>query len=112
MTAAMTPTGQAAAERILALLHSQRDLLGRTDPDSAIELDRICADLEQALAALAAQLRAVDRAGPRGMVRPDPGTVDAVRRQLKANQAMLARYADVNRRALHILFGEPTLYGR
>lgn len=68
----MTPTGQAAAERILALLHSQRDLLGRTDPDSAIELYWICADLEQALAALAAQLRAVDRAGPRGMVRPDP----------------------------------------
>lgn len=95
------PIGQPAAT-LLDRLRAQRRLLLATDAAAADALERGTQELAAALAAFADAAK-------------DAGPVDAalghdLRRELAANQAMLAGLAAGNRRARTALFGEPSLY--
>ncbi|MGE3927578.1 MAG: hypothetical protein AB7G13_32010 [Lautropia sp.] len=108
-------------DRLLALLARQRALLLR-DGDAG-ELEQTAGEIEQAVAALAAALRAPvpGRPGaPLPAARPgtaaarlDPAQAEAIGTALRDNRRLLGRLADGNRRALTALFGtDEPLYKR
>ena len=94
-----TPSNAAA---LLERLRSQRRLLLGTDAAAADAIERATQELAAALSDFA------DWAKHAGRV--DATVAAALRRELAANQAMLAGLAAGNRRARAALFGEPSLY--
>ena len=90
------------AATLLDRLRAQRRLLLGTDAAAADAIERGTRELEAALAAFAAAMR---NAPP-----VDPALGGELRRELAANQAMLAGLVAGNRRARAALFGEPSLY--
>lgn len=104
-------TAATAADRLLALLRRQREVLLRADPAAVAELESGTREIEQALAALAALASSSGRApGERAPL--EGGVLARVQAEIQANQAMLASFAAGNRRALNALFGEPSLYSK
>jgi hypothetical protein len=90
------------AAAVLERLRSQRRLLLGTDAAAADAIERATQELAAALSAFA------DAAKHSGRV--DATVAADLRRELAANQAMLAGLAAGNRRARAALFGEPSLY--
>lgn len=112
-----SPFPAATAERLLELLRKQREAMARSDPQALAEMECGTERIGQALAELAELTRKPRGAAPG--TAPGTGTppVDAtvllpLQRELQANQAMLAGLASANRRALGVLFGEPSLYSK
>lgn len=102
MPQAQTPATREPAAALLERLKAQRRLLLATDAAAADALEQGTRELAAALAAFGDAARS---AGP-----VDPALGASLRRELAANQALLAGLAAGNRRALSALFGEPTLY--
>ncbi len=101
----VTQAGRPPVEPAAALLdrlRAQRRLLLATDAGAVEAIERGTRELEAALAAFAA---ASQEAAP-----VDPRFGSQLRRELAANQAMLAGLVAGNRRARAALFGEPSLY--
>jgi hypothetical protein len=90
------------AAALLDRLRAQRLLLLGTEAAAADAIERGTQELAAALAAFADAARSA--------VPPEAALARQLRRELAANQAMLAGLAAGNRRARAALFGEPSLY--
>lgn len=107
----------ATAERLLQLLREQREAMARSDPQALAEMESGTERIGQALAELAALTpkppgTAFETVHATGTPPVDATVLVRLQRELQANQAMLAGLASANRRALGVLFGEPSLYSK
>lgn len=112
-----SPLPTATAEHLLELLREQREAMARSDPQALAEMECGTERIGQALAQLAELTRSTPAIAPgtapgTGKLPMDATVLLRLQRELQANQAMLAGLASANRRALGVLFGEPSLYSK